>query len=368
MLVNGTPQTTIWYDSVEQCVRIIDQTQLPHRYEIATLRTLDDFCRAIKTMQVRGAPLIGITAAFGVAMTLSKDSSTTSMDECMSELLATRPTAVNLYWAIDRIKSTIVDTPEAARAELALSEAEKMRLEDIQDCQRIGQFGLELIEALYEKVLLTNKMPRAINILTHCNAGWLATVDWGTALAPIYKAHEAGIPVHVWVDETRPRNQGASLTAWELSQQGISHTVIADNTGGHLMQHGMVDMCLVGSDRTSANGDVCNKIGTYLKALAASDNDIPFYVALPASTIDWTISNGVKDIPIEQRDSHEITHINGLDNNGNITEVKLVADSPASNYAFDVTPARLVTSLITERGIFAADTDELSTLYKSLEK
>ncbi|ARN74644.1 S-methyl-5-thioribose-1-phosphate isomerase [Oceanicoccus sagamiensis] len=354
MQVNGTAHTTIAYDPQQQCVRIIDQTLLPHRFEIIPLQSLHEFCAAISDMQVRGAPLIGITAAYGLALSLHHDASAANEQAATEQLLATRPTAVNLRWAITRVQNAIKGLAEPERAAAALQEAEAMRLEDSATCEAIGEHGLSMLQTLDHS--------RPINILTHCNAGWLATVDWGTALAPIYKAHQAGLDIHIWVDETRPRNQGASLTAWELQQQGIPHTVIADNTGGHLMQQGMVDLCLVGSDRTTASGDVCNKIGTYLKALAASDNHIPFYVALPASTIDWEIDDGLRDIPIEQRSAKEVTHITGINQHGELHEVQLVANSPACNYAFDVTPARLVSGLITEHGIYQADKISLQGL------
>ncbi len=361
MLVNGKHCTTLWLDQSGNQLHIIDQTQLPHHLVIKTLRSLNDFCIAIKTMQVRGAPLIGATAAYGLALALQHDPSADNEQHASSALLATRPTAVNLQWAIARVRRALAGQHREQKAAIALATAEAIRGEDIQHCEAIGDHGLALLRQRYQQ---TNK---PLNILTHCNAGWLATVDWGTALAPVYKAQQAGIPLHVWVDETRPRNQGASLTAWELAQQGVPHTVIADNTGGHLMQHGQVDLCLVGSDRTAANGDVCNKIGTYLKALAATDNNIPFYVALPSSSIDWTISDGLKSIPIEQRDADEVTHISGLAENGQITRVQLVdGNSPASNYAFDVTPARLVTGLITECGVFSANRESLLSLQQQL--
>lgn len=362
MQVNGRDQTTIWYD--HGIVSIIDQTRLPHQFDIIQLTTLEDFCQAIRTMQVRGAPLIGVTAAYGLALTMKDSPSNRHLESASRQLLATRPTAVNLAWAIKRMQATITAIPEELRFEAALNQAHTIRSEDIETCAAIGQHGLAIITAHQS----TLSSLRPINILTHCNAGWLATVDWGTALAPIYKAHQAGIPIHVWVDETRPRNQGSSLTAWELQQQGIAHTVIADNTGGHLMQHGKVDLCIVGSDRTTARGDVCNKIGTYLKALSAIDNNVPFYVALPSSTIDWSIEDGIANIPIEERDVREVTHINGLDSAGNISEIQLVANSPALNYAFDVTPARLVSGLITEQGMFSANKASLQQLQQQLNK
>ena len=358
MNVNGISYTTIWHDDQKGTIFIIDQTQLPHRFNTINLDSLTDFCQAIATMQVRGAPLIGVTAAFGLALELQRNPSKANMAKASMDLLATRPTAVNLQWAINRMQRAVSTVNFDKRGAKALSEANKIRDEDVANCVAIGEHGLELLEKLYRGK--TDKSP--LNILTHCNAGWLATVDWGTALAPIYKAHESGIPVHIWVDETRPRNQGASLTAWELKQHGIKHTVIADNTGGHLMQIGLVDCCLVGSDRTTAIGDVCNKIGTYLKALAAYDNNIPFYVALPSSTIDWDIDEGQKNIAIEQRSSREVTHISGLDKNGQITEVQLTESSAAANFAFDITPAKFISALITEFGLFDANGDSLNAL------
>lgn len=363
MQANGKNHSTIWHDDQQQCVFIIDQTQLPHCFDIISLHSLQDFCHAIRSMQVRGAPLIGATAAFGLAAALRNDPSDSGKSEAIEQLLATRPTAVNLHWAIERTNQAIHHLAPSQRAAQALQEAQAIRTEDIANCEAIGIQGQQLLEQIHQQRC---KPQQALNILTHCNAGWLATVDWGTALAPIYKAHQAGLPIHVWVDETRPRNQGSSLTAWELQQQGIPHTVIADNTGGHLMQHGQVDLCLVGSDRTTASGDVCNKIGTYLKALAAHDNDIPFYVALPSSTIDWDIHNGLEDIPIEQRDGRELTHISGLDEQGDICEVQIIAGSTVANYAFDVTPARLVSGLITEHGLYSANPHSLTELQQTM--
>jgi len=361
MQVNGRAYNSLWYDPVKQQVFIIDQTVLPHQFEIVALHTLADFCRAITSMQVRGAPLIGVTAAFALAIALRDNASITN--EACSRLLATRPTAVNLRWALQRVQRAIQNLAPSQRAKAALDEALAIHAQDIQCCEAIGDIGADLLQRQMAQ-LTDNKV---LNILTHCNAGWLATVDWGTALAPIYKARDRGMALHVWVDETRPRNQGSSLTAWELQQQGIDHTIIADNTGGHLMQQGLVDLCLVGSDRTTANGDVCNKIGTYLKALAAAANAIPFYVALPASTIDWSIDDGVSEIPIEQREARELTHISGLDADGNCCEVKIIHNSPVANYAFDVTPARYISGLITERGLFNADRDSLDSLRQQLQ-
>lgn len=364
MQVHGRPFTSIWLDQDTQHICIIDQTLLPHRLEIARLTRLDHFCHAISSMQVRGAPLIGVTAAFGLAIALQADPSVKNEQRAADALLATRPTAVNLHWAIAQVRQSIATALPEERARIAMATAHAIRQQDIITCKAIGQQGLALIQTISQQ----KKPAGTVNILTHCNAGWLATVDWGTALAPIYKAHQTGLAVHVWVDETRPRNQGASLTAWELRQQGIPHTVIPDNTGGHLMQHGQVDLCLVGSDRTTANGDVCNKIGTYLKALAAADNDIPFYVALPGSTVDWHLGDGIREIPIEQRDTREVTHISGLNSDGTIGEVQLFADSPAANYGFDVTPAKLVSGLITENGIFDANANSLLSLKRLMSK
>jgi len=361
MLVNGKPFRTIWVDETEQ-VKIIDQTRLPHEFSIVTLDTVDDAATAIEDMLVRGAPLIGATAAYGMALAMSASNSDENLSSAYQTLLKTRPTAVNLRWALDEMIKVLTPVDPAQRKQIAFDHAKTICNDDVKQCENIGNHGAKLISDIYQDKQDT------VNILTHCNAGWLATVDWGTALAPIYKANEAGIPVHVWVDETRPRNQGASLTAWELQQQGIAHTVIVDNTGGHLMQHGMVDLCIVGSDRTTYTGDVCNKIGTYLKALAAIDNDVPFYVALPGTTIDWTLSDGVRDIPIEQRDSTEVSHISGRNAAGDISNIQLVPDNCVSaNYAFDVTPARLVTALITERGISKPDAEALTNLYPEMK-
>jgi len=361
MLVNGKPFRTIWVDETEQ-VKIIDQTRLPHEFSIVTLGTVDDAATAIEDMLVRGAPLIGATAAYGMALAMSASNSDENLSSAYQTLLKTRPTAVNLRWALDEMIKVLTPVDPAQRKQIAFDHAKTICDDDAKQCENIGNHGAKLISDIYQDKQDT------VNILTHCNAGWLATVDWGTALAPIYKANKAGIPVHVWVDETRPRNQGASLTAWELQQQGIAHTVIVDNTGGHLMQHGMVDLCIVGSDRTTYTGDVCNKIGTYLKALAAIDNDVPFYVALPGTTIDWTLSDGVRDIPIEQRDSTEVSHISGRNAAGDISNIQLVPDNCVSaNYAFDVTPARLVTALITERGISKPDAEALTNLYPEMK-
>lgn len=343
---------TLWYDDGAQQLKIIDQTRLPHQLQIMNVDTLEQACEAIVLMRVRGAPLIGITAAFGVHLALKNDPDT--LTSACQALAKTRPTAVNLQWALTRLAEGLVSVPPAQRAEAALEMAKTLLAEDAAACSAIGDAGLALLETL-----LTAKQQRAgdavLNVLTHCNAGWLATGAWGTALAPIYKAHQAGLPVHVWVDETRPRNQGASLTAWELARSGVPHTLIVDNAGGHLMQHGMVDVCLVGSDRTTASGDVCNKIGTYLKALAAFDNRVPFYVALPTSTIDFELNDGVREIPIEERAGDEVSHVSGLDASGAMRSVAIAPPgSKFSNYGFDVTPARLVSGLITEKGVFPA--------------
>jgi methylthioribose-1-phosphate isomerase len=356
--VSGRAMRTIWRAD-GGAVAVIDQTKLPHALEIARLSTLDDAARAIRTMIVRGAPLIGVTAAYGMALAMQDDPSDAAIAHAQATLLATRPTAVNLAWALEVAHAALSPLPAAERAEAAWALAARLADEDVAACSAIGDAGAALIRAAH-----TKSPDRPVNILTHCNAGWLAAVDWGTALAPVYRAHDDGVPVHVWVDETRPRNQGASLTAWELAEHGVPHTVIVDNAGGHLMQHGRVDLCLVGSDRTTATGDVCNKIGTYLKALAAFDNGVPFYAALPSSTIDWTLSDGVAEIPIEQRDGREVSEIAGLARNGAVTTVRLTpAASPTANFAFDVTPARLMTGIITERGVAPASRDGLSALF-----
>ena len=363
MKINGQQYRSVWFDEAAQAVGIFDQTLLPHRLVTLALTTLDQVCHAIVSMQVRGAPLIGAVAAYGYAIALVQDASDTALNNIYQRLFDTRPTAVNLRWALDRVRARIVDLPVSQRAARALIVAHEIADEDVGVCSAIGEHGLEILRAL-----AAHKHGRPLNILTHCNAGWLATVDWGTALAPIYKAHDAGIAVHVWVDETRPRVQGA-LTAFELAQHGVPHTVIADNAGGHLMQHGLVDVCIVGTDRTTANGDVCNKIGTYLKALAARDNDVPFYVALPVSTIDWTLPRGVGVIPIEERDARELATATGLDARGELTQVQLYGHgSHCANHAFDVTPARLVSGLITEKGVFAASAEGLAALRQQLER
>jgi methylthioribose-1-phosphate isomerase len=360
MKVDGKHTRTIWLQSDGVTVGTIDQTLLPHRFETIALRTLEDAARAIKTMQVRGAPLIGATAAYGMALAVYADASDEALRHAYSVLLATRPTAINLKWALDEMMLALRGTSGAKRVSAAYARALAICEEDVAINAALGRHGATLIEAIAAK-----KAPgERVNILTHCNAGWLAAVDWGTATAPIYRAHDNGLSVHVWVDETRPRNQGASLTAWELGHHGVPHTVIADNTGGHLMQHEFVDMVIVGTDRTTAQGDVCNKIGTYLKALAARDNGIPFYVALPSPTIDFTVSDGLREIPIEQRDGSEQATMTGRTADGRIETVRVVPEgSPVANYAFDVTPARLVTGLITERGVLSATRGALAAAF-----
>jgi methylthioribose-1-phosphate isomerase len=362
MNVNGRPMRTIWLGDDGQSVEIIDQRLLPHELVVARLHTLDDAARAIRDMAVRGAPLIGATAAYGVALAVAADPSDDGLAQAVDVLAATRPTAVNLHWAIEAMRQALSPLPPHRRHEAALARAAEIAEEDVAICRAIGKHGLPLIAAVQQRKS-GGKGDQPVEILTHCNAGWLATVDWGTALAPVFCAHDSGIPVHVWVDETRPRNQGASLTAWELLQHGVPHTVIADNAGGHLMRHGMVDLCITGTDRTTATGDVANKIGTYLKALAAHDNNVPFYVALPSPTIDWTLDDGDR-IPIEERSAREVTHIAGWTEQGERVEVRLTPEgSPAANYAFDVTPARLVTGLITERGVCLASREGLLGLF-----
>jgi methylthioribose-1-phosphate isomerase len=360
MNVNGTPYRTIWLADDGWAVEIIDQTRLPHEFVTLRLETKRDAANAIADMWVRGAPLIGATAAYGMALAMREDASDGGLNLAYEMLLATRPTAVNLRWALDDLQALLSPLDTDARADAAYARAAEICDQDVAICSQIGDHGAALIQ----DIAAQRGSGDPVNILTHCNAGWLATVDWGTALAPIYKAFDARVPVHVWVDETRPRNQGASLTAWELGQHGVPHTVIVDNVGGHLMQHGMVDLCITGTDRTAASGDVCNKIGTYLKALAASDNGVPFYVGLPSPTIDWTITDGVHDIPIEQRDPSEVTRLRGRTDDGAIAEIAIVpTTSPAANYAFDVTPARLVTGLITERGVCEASQAGLAGLF-----
>ncbi|NYZ16293.1 S-methyl-5-thioribose-1-phosphate isomerase [Azospirillum sp. RWY-5-1] len=360
MKVDGIAYRTIWLDEDGWSVRIIDQTKLPHRFVVTRLTSLAEAAHAIRAMLVRGAPLIGATAAYGLALALRADPSDAGLETAAATLMATRPTAVNLRWGIERVRARVQPLAPAERAAAAYDEAAVIADEDAAICRSIGEHGAALIRAAAER-----KGPgEPVNILTHCNAGWLATVDWGTALAPVFVAFEQGIPLHVWVDETRPRNQGASLTAWELVKHGVPHTVIADNAGGHLMQHGRVDLCIVGTDRTTADGDVCNKIGTYLKALAAHDNGVPFYVALPSPTIDWRIHDGVREIPIEERDGREVSELTGLTGDGRIETIRVTPDgSPVANPAFDVTPARYVTALITERGVCAASPGGLLALF-----
>ncbi|MEW6436286.1 MAG: S-methyl-5-thioribose-1-phosphate isomerase [Pseudomonadota bacterium] len=357
MHVNGTPTRTIWPAPDGRNVMIIDQTRLPHEFVIAELATLADFAVAIRDMKVRGAPLIGVTAAYGLSIALRDDPSDAGLAQASAKLLATRPTAVNLAWALDVMRAVLLPLPPAERAAAAFVKAGELADLDVAICESIGVNGLALIAGIAER-------KTRVNILTHCNAGWLATVDWGTATAPIYKAQAAGIDLHVYVDETRPRNQGASLTAWELSQQNIPHQVIVDNAGGHIMQHGGIDLVIVGTDRTTATGDVCNKIGTYLKALAAKDNGVPFYVAAPSSSIDFVIEDGLRDIPIEERSAREVTHMRGRTDEGRLETVRIVPDgSQAANPAFDVTPARLVTGLITERGIIPPRKEALAAAF-----
>ena len=356
MKIAGTHYRTIWRTAAGS-VRVIDQSRLPFEFATIDLDTLDDAARAIRTMVVRGAPLIGATAAYGMALALRSDASDRHMEHAARTLLSTRPTAHNLAWALTRMREVLAGVAAQNRADTAFREAALICDADVEQCRAIGLHGLDIIRRFAASA------GRVVNILTHCNAGWLACVDWGTALSPIYMAHDAGIQVHVWVDETRPRNQGAALTAFELAGHGVPHTVIADNLGGHLMQRGRVDMVIVGSDRTTAAGDVCNKVGTYLKALAAWDNGVPFYVALPTSTIDWSLEAG-RDIPIEERSAMELTHITGRTSSGAIETVRVVPEgSPALNLAFDVTPARLVTALITEYGSCPAHRAGLQSIH-----
>jgi len=356
MNVDGVPYRTIWRTE-SGAVTILDQTRLPHVFETVVLEDVDAAAHAIRAMLVRGAPLIGATSAYGMALAMQCDSSDANLAAAHALLLATRPTAVNLRWALDAMTALLSPLPPSERSDAAFAEAARLCDEDAAICEAIGDHGLPVIRGLHDTKNDT------INILTHCNAGWLATVDWGTAIAPIYKAFDAGLPVHVWVDETRPRNQGAGLTAWELGRHGVPHTVIVDNAGGHLMQHGLVDMVITGTDRTTAHGDVCNKIGTYLKALAARDNGVPFYVALPSPTIDWTMASG-RDIPIEERSGQEISHLTGRTADGRIETIQITPEgSPLGNPAFDVTPARLVTALVTERGVCDASPEGLAGMF-----
>ena len=356
MKIQNKEYRTIWYE--ENVVKIIDQTKLPHQFIIKDLKTVKDAINAIKIMEVRGAPLIGGTAAYGMALAVQENNDPDFIKKSSEELIESRPTAINLKWAVDRMMKKLSGINSDQILDIALNEAKEICDEDEKFCENIGLNGLKIIEEIY------NKTKKKVNILTHCNAGWLATINWGTATSPIYHAHQKGIPVHVWVDETRPRNQGANLTSYELNEENIPNTIIADNTGGILMQRGDVDMCIVGTDRTLSNGDVCNKIGTYLKALAAHDNNVPFYVALPSSTIDWKIKEG-KDIPIEERNSEELSHIEGVDENNEIKKILIYPKkSKAMNLAFDVTPAKYVTGLITEKGICEASSDALKKMFK----
>ena len=358
MKIEGKEYLTIWFDEKNQTVKIIDQTKLPHQFIIKDLKTVKDAINAIKTMEVRGAPLIGATAAYGLVLAIIENNDQTFLKKSSEDLINSRPTAINLKWAVDRMMKKLSGINSNEILSLALNEAKEICEEDIKFCKNIGLNGLKIIEEIY------NKKKDTVNVLTHCNAGWLATINWGTATSPIYHAHKKGIPVHVWVDETRPRNQGANLTSYELNEENIPNTIIADNTGGILMQRGEVDMCIVGTDRTLSTGDVANKIGTYLKALAAKDNNIPFYVALPSSTIDWNIKN-YKDIPIEERNSEELTHVEGVDEKGNVKKVQIYSTkSKVMNLAFDITPAKYVTGLITEKGVCEASEKGLNKLFK----
>ncbi|QDG76424.1 S-methyl-5-thioribose-1-phosphate isomerase [Labrenzia sp. PHM005] len=360
MDVDGKKYRTIWLADDGETVEIIDQTKFPYVFETVQMRTMAEAAHAIRVMQVRGAPLIGATAAYGVALAMREDPSDISLHAACSSLLETRPTAVNLRWALDLARKTLIQVAPEHRRDAAYKFANDVCNEDIAINMAIGMHGMELIAAISR----TKREGEPVNILTHCNAGWLATVDWGTATAPIYMSHDGGIPVHVWVDETRPRNQGAFLTAWELGKHGVPHTVIVDNAGGHLMQHGEVDIVITGTDRTTATGDVCNKIGTYLKALAAKDNNVPFYVALPSPTIDFSLSDGVREIPIEERSGEEVSQMTGRTAAGAIETVDIVADgSEVGNPAFDVTPARLVTGLITERGVLEPNRQAIAAAF-----
>ena len=356
MNINGKAFRTIWFDS--NIVKIIDQTKLPHQFIIKELKSVKDTILAIKNMEVRGAPLIGATAAYGLVLSIIEKNDQSFLKKSSEDLIKSRPTAINLKWAVDRMMKKLSGVNSEEILNIAIKEANNICEEDVSFCKNIGVNGLKIIEEI------SKKKKDTINILTHCNAGWLATIDWGTATSPIYHAHKKGIKVHVWVDETRPRNQGANLTSYELNEEGISNTIITDNAGGILMQRGQVDMCIVGTDRTLSNGDVCNKIGTYLKALAAYDNKVPFYVALPSSTIDWNIKNS-KDIPIEERNSEELSHVEGLDKNNKLTKVLIYPKkSQSMNLAFDITPAKYVTGLITEKGVCNASKEGLESLFK----
>jgi methylthioribose-1-phosphate isomerase len=362
MRVRGAQYRSIWPDRDGRSVHIIDQTRLPHEFATRRLLSLEDAAEAIASMRVRGAPLIGVTAAYGLCLALREDPSDGALEAACRTLLATRPTAVNLRWALDALREALAHAAPDRRFEHGWRRAAELADADVAACRAIGEQGLPLLEQAHQ-----GRRGETLQVLTHCNAGWLATVDWGTALAPIYRAHDGGLPLHVWVDETRPRNQGASLTAWELGQHGVPHTVVADNVGGHLMQTGRVDLVITGSDRTTARGDVCNKIGTYLKALAARDSGVPFYVALPGSTIDWSLEDGL-EIPIEERSGDELRRVRGRAPDGSLLEVDILPEtSPAANFAFDVTPARLVTALVTERGVCEASAEGLCRLYPERE-
>ena len=358
MKIEGNEYRTIWFDEKKQVVKIIDQTKLPHQFIIKDLLTVKDAINAIKTMEVRGAPLIGATAAYGLVLAILKNNDQTFLKKSSEDLINSRPTAINLKWAVDRMMKKLSGINSNKILNIAINEAKEICEEDVKFCENIGLNGLKIIEEIY------NKKKDTVNILTHCNAGWLATINWGTATSPIYHSHKKGIKVHVWVDETRPRNQGANLTSYELNEEGVPNTIIADNTGGILMQRGEIDMCIVGTDRTLSTGDVANKIGTYLKALAAYDNNIPFYVALPSSTIDWETKD-YKSIPIEERDTEELSHIEGLDENNNLKKVLIYPKkSKAINLAFDVTPAKYITGLITEKGVCEASEQGLKKLFR----
>ncbi|MSO64803.1 MAG: S-methyl-5-thioribose-1-phosphate isomerase [Alphaproteobacteria bacterium] len=368
MKVDGRHYRSIWVGDDGWSVAIIDQTRLPYDFVVLHLTTVAAAAQAIKTMQVRGAPLIGACGAYGLALAARADASDAALDRAYEQLVQTRPTAINLKWALDDVRGVLKNTPPDRRVAAAYRRAAEICDDDVATCRAIGERATGLIAAAWHRKNDAGQPDPRVQVLTHCNAGWLATVDWGTALAGIYVAHDEGIPLHVWVDETRPRNQGASLTAWELGRHGVPFTLIPDNAGGHLMQRGQVDLCIVGTDRTTRNGDVCNKIGTYLKAAAAKDNDVPFYVALPHSTIDWSLADG-RAIPIEQRDVREVTHMTGRADDGSIRTVQITPDgTPAANFAFDVTPARLVSGLITERGVCAASEQGLLGLYPERAK
>ena len=362
MKVNGTHYRSLWWNAQDAVLEIIDQRSLPYEFITQQVKTLEDFEAAIVEMRVRGAPLIGATAAYGMALAIKLDPSDAHMDAAWERLNETRPTAINLRWALNRCREAMRPLPESERAAAALQLAHDVADEDVEICRQIGEHGLKLIREIAAK----KPAGEPVRLLTHCNAGWIATVDWGTATSPMYHAHDAGIPLHVWVDETRPRNQGA-LTSWELGSHGVPHTYVTDNAGGHLMQHGQVDMVIVGTDRTTRRGDVCNKIGTYLKALAAHDNGVPFYVALPSPTIDWAVDDGVAEIPIEERSPRETTHIQGTMEDGSLGVVQVTPEgTPGGNPAFDVTPNRLVTGLITERGVCEATPEGLAALFPEM--